>query len=268
LDQDPEGEADMTKTMCPGQDTRFWRPGDIFEETCAQCGAKVEFFKDEASRRCPRCGNRIQNARLSLGCAQWCEHAKECLGFDPREMEPEDSDQVSLTDQLIAAMKKQFGTDQKRVSHALAVLEKAQAILRGEKANPRVVLAAAILHDIGIQEAEKKHGSSAGVYQEMEGPPLARRIMAELNFDPDTLEHVARIVGSHHSAKDIDTLEFRILWDADWIVNIPEEFPGMDQAELARKIEKIFKTGTGKEIAQKLYLGGEESIAAKAARTN
>jgi len=71
----------MSYTRCPGQDTRFWRPEDIFTVPCATCKAPLEFFKDESSRRCPRCGERTQNPRLSFGCAQWCEHAEECLGF-------------------------------------------------------------------------------------------------------------------------------------------------------------------------------------------
>jgi hypothetical protein len=75
----------MDRTMCPGQDTRYWRPDDIFNVPCASCGASIEFFKDDAARRCPKCGTRVRNPRLSMGCAQWCSHAKECLGYDPSE---------------------------------------------------------------------------------------------------------------------------------------------------------------------------------------
>jgi hypothetical protein len=64
---------------CPGQDTRYWRPGDIFEVPCPQCGTMVEFCKDEPSRRCPSCRHRFVNPRLDLGCLQWCEHADDCL---------------------------------------------------------------------------------------------------------------------------------------------------------------------------------------------
>ncbi len=242
---------------CPGQHTRFWTPGAILYVACSQCGHPVEFFKDEAIRRCSRCGQRIHNPKLSLGCAQWCEHAQECLGFDPKTMSSEDPDEESLVDRLIAAMKKEFGDDQKRITHALSVLEKAQELLGKEGGDPRVVLTAAILHDIGIQEAERKHGSSAGKYQEIEGPPIARRIMEELNLDESTIEHVSRIVGSHHSARDIDTLEFRIIWDADWLINIPDEFPDADSDELSRKIEKIFKTSAGKKKAYEMYVEGK-----------
>ncbi|MCX5866932.1 MAG: HD domain-containing protein [Proteobacteria bacterium] len=249
----------MSKTICPGQDTRFWKPGDIFEAVCGKCGRPIEFFKDDAARRCPGCGQRVQNPKISLGCAQWCEHARECLGYDPKEGNPDyakassgsqsSEQEESLVDRLIEAVKKEFGCDQKRITHALMVLEKAQKILRREGGNPRVVLTAALLHDIGIKATERKHGSAAGKYQEIEGPPIAQRIMRELNLDVETIEHVSRIVGSHHSAGDIDTLEFRILWDADWLVNLREEFPQAGKEELEKKIARIFKTGTGKEMA-------------------
>ena len=46
-----------------------------------------------------------------------------------------------------------------------------------------MVRAAAILHDIGIHEAERKHGSSSGRLQELEGPPIARAILEASNVD-------------------------------------------------------------------------------------
>ena len=70
----------MSKLRCPGQDTRFWRPKDISEVACHACGATVEFFKDDATRRCPGCGRRVENPRIRLGCAEWCEQAEKCLG--------------------------------------------------------------------------------------------------------------------------------------------------------------------------------------------
>jgi HD superfamily phosphodiesterase len=159
-----------------------------------------------------------------------------------------------LTEQLIKAMKTEFGKDRKRIDHALSVFKHAQEILTGEGGDSRVVNAAAILHDIGIQQAERKYGTSAGKYQELEGPPIARRIMEGFGLDQSVVEHVCRIVANHHSARDIDTREFRILWDADWLVNIPDEFKNFSKEELQITIEKIFKTETGKKIANKLYL--------------
>ncbi len=244
----------MSKKICPGQDTRFWRPDDIFEVTCGECGAEVEFFKDDARRRCHKCGARVKNPKLSLGCALWCEHAKECLGFDPREMQEEDSGQVSLADKLIEHMKKHFKGDEKRISHALAVLDQAQALLRQEQADPQVVISAAVLHDIGIHEAEAKHGSNAGKYQEIEGPPIAERIMEELDLDEDTIEHVSKIIANHHSAKNIDTPEFRIIWDADHIVNFLEDATERPAEEKIENLaSNVMKTQAGSNRVREIF---------------
>lgn len=245
----------MSNTMCPGQDTRFWQPGDIFEVKCGACGTELEFFKDEGQRRCTKCGTRVRNPKLALGCAQWCEHAKECLGFDPKEMQLDDEgEHASLADRLVEHMKMEFGKDQKRITHALRVLEESQKILRSEKANPRVVVAAALLHDIGIQEAERKHGSNVGKYQEIEGPPIAERIMKEIKLDSETIDDVCRIIGCHHSVKGEDSTEFRIVWDADHIVNIIEEEGNRNPDNIKDVIENVFKTEGGKARAGEVFL--------------
>ena len=70
---------------CPGQDTRYWRPGDVFEVACTSCGRPVEFFKDDLSRKCPECGARFRNPRIDLGCAEWCPYASECVDYYPED---------------------------------------------------------------------------------------------------------------------------------------------------------------------------------------
>ena len=85
---------------CPGQDTRFWKPEDTSEVECSKCGQLVEFFKTDGVRRCHKCGVRIVNPAVSLGCAQWCQFAKECLGFDPQSLGPEQQAQESVAEGL------------------------------------------------------------------------------------------------------------------------------------------------------------------------
>ncbi|MFW6367397.1 MAG: HD domain-containing protein [bacterium] len=158
---------------------------------------------------------------------------------------------------LIAAMKQEFGADRRRIEHALKVLTCAERILVHEGGNRDVVLAAAILHDIGIQEAERKHGSNAPKFQELEGPPIARCILQEQGIlNAQDTDHVCSIVGSHHSARDIDTPEFDIVWDADWLVNFRDVYPcefGTDCKTRGRqcvaRIDRIFRTATGRQIA-------------------
>ena len=151
-------------------------------------------------------------------------------------------------------MKDVFGDDRKRISHALAVLRYAERIHAVEGGDEAVVTAAAILHDIGIHQAELKYGSPAGKYQEIEGPPIAEKILNDNGFDSEKIEHVCKIIANHHSAKNIDTPEFRIIWDADWLVNIPDECGEMSMDKLKGFIGRIFKTQTGRQIAKELYL--------------
>ena len=237
----------MSEFRCPGQDMRYLKPEDVFGVRCPHCKAEVEFFKDEPSLRCGSCGKEVRNPKVDLGCAKWCSFAKECLGEAPGL-----PDEVqSLCQRLILEMKTRFGSDQRRIDHAMEVLRYAETILEAEGGDPLTVKAAAILHDIGIPEAERKYGSSAGPFQEMEGPPIARAILERLGIDEGTIDHVCRIVGSHHSVKDCDTPEFRIAWDADWLVNIPQEHRDASHDTLARLVSRVFRTNKGRELAEK-----------------
>lgn len=148
-----------------------------------------------------------------------------------------------------------FGSDRKRIDHAHRVMGFAEELMRGQPVDAKVVVTAALLHDIGIKAAEAKHGSSAPKHQEIEGPPVARGIMEGLGYGKETIEHVCRIIGSHHSAAGIDTAEFRIIWDADWLVNLPDEFSGTAGEKLERLIERVFKTEAGGRKARELFLG-------------
>lgn len=238
---------------CPGQDQRFWKPEDIFEMKCPGCGGSVEFFKDEPKLKCRHCGKMVDNPRIDLGCAEWCPYGDQCLGITP------EGQANIMRDKLIWEMKKVFEGDNKRIEHALAVLKYAEQILGEQEAEPLVVTAAAILHDIGIHEAERKHGSSAGKYQEIEGPPIAKKILKSNGVDETAIEHICRIVGSHHSAKDIDTPEFRCIWDADWLVNLPEVIQDKSKEQLDKIIEGTFKTAKGLEMAKALFINGNKN---------
>ncbi|MHC4572378.1 MAG: HD domain-containing protein [Planctomycetota bacterium] len=215
---------------------------------CPHCDGTVEFFKDEPKLKCRKCKQLVVNPKIDLGCAQWCQYAQQCLGVSTAK------DLSIMRDKLIDEMKKVFAGDTKRIEHTLAVLDYAERIQIAEGGDPLVVKAAAILHDIGIHAAECKHGSAAGKYQEIEGPIIARGILAKFDLDKKFLEHICRIIANHHSAKNIDTLEFRVLWDADWLVNLPTDFADANKAKLKEIIDKTFKTCKGRQIALDLFI--------------
>jgi len=156
---------------------------------------------------------------------------------------------------IAAEMRKLFGEDQKRIDHALSVLSFAEQILSDEPGDREVVVAAALLHDIGIHEAERKYGSSAGRYQEIEGPPIAGGILDSLGAAPALVSEVCDIVGHHHSPRREETTNFKILYDADTIVNFLAEVPPSKRAGLEEKMPRIFLTPTGLELARRTLLG-------------
>jgi HD superfamily phosphodiesterase len=154
-----------------------------------------------------------------------------------------------LKDSLIKEMKQYFGEDEKRIAHAIEVIRFAEEILKGEYGNEDIVIASAILHDIGIPESERKYGSNAGHYQEVEGPPIARKILEKYDLLKAFIDEVCEIIGNHHSPGKIDTINFKIVYDADCLVNFGDRLREKDEQYRIKLAEKVFLTATGKEIA-------------------
>ncbi len=157
-----------------------------------------------------------------------------------------------------AAMEEYFGSDRRRIDHALRVTDFARRLLLHEPGDRELVLATALLHDIGIPEAERKHGSAAGHLQEIEGPPVAREILHRFGYGEAFIGEVCTIIASHHSPGELDSANFRVIWDADWLVNLGDECALSDDAQTTRLIERIFQTESGKRIAREIYITGQK----------
>lgn len=144
--------------------------------------------------------------------------------------------------------------DVSRINHFLKVYAFAKMIGEGEglsKKDQYILEAASILHDIGIHECEKKYGSSAGSYQEMEGPVIAEKMLAKLHVADDIIERVCFLIGHHHTYDQVDGMDYQILIEADFFVNVYE--CGMDATESRKAYEHIFRTETGRKLFEKLY---------------
>ena len=150
-------------------------------------------------------------------------------------------------------MKRYFGQDTKRVNHALKVAQYAEEILKIEGGHPLVVLGAAYLHDIGIKQAEEKYGSASVEDQEKMGPDIARDILNRLNVQRGIVEEICDIIGHHHHPRKTETLNFQILYEADWLVNVEDNGFSKDPKKLEEIIDKNFKTVTGKKFAKEIY---------------
>ena len=239
---------------CPGQDTRYWEKGAIFEAKCPKCGADVEFFKDDTTRKCGSCGHKFLNPGMDFGCASYCKYADQCIGNLPPELIAQKED--LLKDRVAVEMKRYFHTDFKRIGHASRVARYAEIIGKQEAGNMPVILSAAYLHDIGIKEAEKKYQSTAARYQEQEGPLIASEILTKLGAKDELIQEVSDIIAHHHHPGDNESLNFKCLYDSDLIENLDEEYKekSIDPGRIEDILEKSFLTESGKALARKVLL--------------
>ncbi len=240
--------------QCPGQDTQYWNQDAIFETKCPECGHPMEFFKDDATRRCGNCKKKIVNPKMDFGCASYCKFAEQCLGTLPEEFVAQRED--LLKDRVAVAMKRYFGRDFKRIGHAGKVARYVEQIGKREKANLAVVLCAAYLHDIGIKNAEEKYNSSAAKYQEQEGPPVARELMEALSAKKELVDEVCDIIGHHHHPGEDESLNFKVLYDADMLTNMVEckDRKGIDEAQFLAKLDRLFLTESGNDLAKEVLI--------------
>jgi HD superfamily phosphodiesterase len=158
-----------------------------------------------------------------------------------------------ITNEILGIMIKYNGNDVIRINHVIKVFTFAQYIGIKENCSLKeqsIIEYSSILHDIGIHEAEKKYSSSSGKYQEELGPDVARNLIGHLGISDDIKERVYYLIGNHHSYNKIDGIDFQILVEADFLINIFE-----DKINNIINIKnKIFKTKTGIGLLEDIYL--------------
>lgn len=171
-----------------------------------------------------------------------------------------DSDSYSKQqlDDLFMDMIAYYDGAPKRIQHFTKVHSYARLIGIGEElddASLFILEAAAYTHDIGIRVAEEKYGRCDGKLQEQEGPIIAQKMLSQLGFENYIVERICFLIGHHHTYDNIDGLDYQILVEADFLVNLYEDDAGNRAIDKAYK--RIFKTETGKKIFR-LMFGYEE----------
>ncbi len=240
---------------CPGTELRSLKVEII---KCPNCGYEIEIFSDEMKAKCPKCKTVVFRENIP-SCVSWCKYAKECIGEEKwrqiKDLIETQQQKLDIKERLLSEMMNYFGSDLKRIEHARKVLLYAEEILKDyPQANREVVVISAILHDVGTKEAEKKYGYTNEELQAKEGAIVAKNILQKLGIKKEIIDEVCNIIASHHTPAEINTLNFKILWDADWIVNLKDKVVINDKEKLKETIDKIFMTDVGKNLAKKIYL--------------
>ena len=102
-----------------------------------------------------------------------------------------------MKDRIIAKMKEIFHEIPYGIEHTLNVLKNAEEIMENESLSGKMkelISLSAILHDIGAIEAQRKYNSMDGKYQEIEGVPIAKTILFDLNYNHEIIERVCYII--------------------------------------------------------------------------
>ena len=162
---------------------------------------------------------------------------------------------MTKLDDLALHMITYYAADPARIQHFIKVHSFAALIARQEgmdAATLEILEAAAYVHDIGVKPAEQTYGSSAGRYQEELGHAPARAMMLECGFTPAQADRVAYLVGHHHTYTNIDGMDYQILVEADFLVNLYED--SVPKAAAQNALDKIFKTQTGKTICKEMFV--------------
>ena len=156
---------------------------------------------------------------------------------------------------LILEMTHYYAGQPYRIQHFMKVYGYAKLIGEEERIDARtqgILNAAAIVHDIGIKKSEEIYGDSIGSHQEELGPAIAENMLKKLGYDEELIQRVSYLVGHHHTYHPIDGIDYQILVEADFLVNLFENETSRKPAEMA--LERIFKTEAGKEICKTMFL--------------
>lgn len=160
-----------------------------------------------------------------------------------------------LTDQLMLKMMEFDSGDPKRIQHFTKVYEYAAMIGRMQKLDSKMQLileTAAVVHDIGIHPAENRYGKSDGKLQEQEGPAYVQKMLATLNYDQEVVTRVMFLVGHHHTYTEIEGDDYRILVEADFLVNLYEDHA--DSRAILAAYHRIFRTDAGRRIFEDMFM--------------
>lgn len=177
---------------CPGQDMKYWKADAIFETACPKCAARVEFYKDDTSRRCGGCGYRMVNPQMDFGCASYCQYAEQCLGALPEDFSG--LREQLLKDKVAVEVKRALGDDFRRIRQVSATARLAENIGKAEGGNLPVILCAAYLQGLDAS--------------------VAAALLTKVGAKQAMIDDIAAVIAETAGGLTQPCLEARILEDA------------------------------------------------------
>jgi hypothetical protein len=172
----------------------------------------VEVFKDEAFRRCARCGHRFANPGANFGCAEWCSLAEQCVGVVSKGP-PSEAGKPALAARLIESLAEHFQHAAHRLARALNAFQHAKELLGRQGGDPSLVIPAALLFElvcVGRIDGSCPSGPPSGT----DAWPAVNAILGRSGLDPASVERVGHILRSGQAGSIGDDPESRLAWEA------------------------------------------------------
>lgn len=145
--------------------------------------------------------------------------------------------------------------DPQRIQHTTKVHAYAQliGIEEGLDEETQFILESAVLvHDVGIRASEKKYGHQNGKMQEQEGPAVATELLNQLGgYTEKQIERICWLVAHHHTYHASEDLDYQILIEADFLVNLYEDNESENAIRAVRK--NIFRTKSGLKMLDEMF---------------
>ena len=157
--------------------------------------------------------------------------------------------------ELALAMINYHNGDPKRIQHTPTLPAYASLIGVGEGLNEEtqfILESAALVHDIGIRASEMKFGYQNGKLQEQEGPAVARDLLTRIGgYTEEQIERICWLVAHHHTYHASEDMDYLILIEADFLVNLYEDNESDNAIRAVRK--NIFRTQSGLKILDDMF---------------
>ena len=163
---------------------------------------------------------------------------------------------MTTIQKLALAMISYDNGDPKRIQHTTKVHAYASLIGIGEGLDEEtqfILESAALVHDIGIRASEKKYGYQNGKLQEQEGPAVARDLLIKIGgYTEEQIERICWLVAHHHTYHASEDVDYQILIEADFLVNLYEDKESEKAIRAVRR--NIFRTENGLKLLDAMFL--------------
>lgn len=120
-----------------------------------------------------------------------------------------------------------------------------------DDATQELVELTAIVHDIACPLCREKYGSASGDKQEAESAALLEPFFSDIDIPQTVKNRISFIVCHHHTTTGVEGIDWRIMLEADYLVNAAEQKQSPEAIRAFK--ENVFRTESGLRLLHSIY---------------